>query len=126
MATAVYLINDWKEIEGDFIEEDEVDGMKIFVKNVETRQENASKIVEHLIQLLVDDKPVTIHSYDTRLSMLVQGGPTILEPYCSRVLLPYLQEQCKLNAKRIKDINNKVLTFNKPNATTRQQYKQFL
>ena len=124
MATVVPLINDWKEMEGEFIDQHEVDGMKILVKNVETRQENGSKIVEHFVQLLVDGQPVTIHSYDTRLKMLVQGGP-ILEPYCSRVLLPYLQDQCKIKAKRIKDINKKVLTFDKPNATTRQQYKQF-
>ena len=124
LATVAPLINDWKEIEGEFIEDDQVDGMNILVKNVETRQENSSKIVEHFVQLLVDGQPMTIHSYDTKLSMLIQGGP-ILEPYCSRVLLPYLQEQCKLRAKRIKEINKKVLTFDKPNTTTRHQYKQF-
>ena len=119
LATVAPLLNDWKEIEGEFFQEDQVDGMKILVKNVETRQENTSKIVEHFVQLLVDGQLVTIHSYDTKLSML------ILEPYCSRVLLPYLQEQCKLRSKRIKEINKKVLTFDKPNATTRHQHKKF-
>ena len=67
----ISLINKWKEIEGEFIKGDQVDDMNILVKSVETRQENTSKIVEHFVQLLVDGQPVTIDSYDTKLSMLI-------------------------------------------------------
>ena len=125
LATVVPLVRAWKRLEGDYIDEDEVDGMKIKVIGVENTLDQAGKIAAYLIRLMVEDHPVTIHCYDTKLSMLIQAR-VVLEDYCSRALVPYVEEQCREYTTQIKDINNRALTVGVENTTTRNQYRKFL
>ena len=80
VTTVVPLVKAWIDLEGDTINEDHVDGLRIKVVKVETVKEKGTKIVGYLVKLNVEGKSVTIHLYDTTLSMLIQAGPTILDP----------------------------------------------
>ena len=127
VSTAVPLIKVWKEVEGDFIDEEAVDGMKIKVEKIETtRDQSGQKIVGYLVKLTVEGHSVRIHFYDTKVSMLVQAAAPVLESYCTRALLPYLEDQIRSNARASRDFNAKARAFNETKATTRNQHKQLL
>ena len=89
------LVKDWLELEGNPILADQVDGMDITVSKFDIKTDKKNTKVHYAVKLLVDGLWVTVTCYDTTLTMLVQAGP-MLEPYCSRVLIPYLTPCCRL------------------------------
>ena len=93
MTVVSAMVKDWRDIlsTGDFINEDLVDNMKIFVVQVHIERDTKNHNTHIIIKLNVEGHEVTVTCYDTRLSMQVQGG-TMLEPYCTRALLPYLEQ----------------------------------
>ena len=123
IATVLPLVSAWKDMEGGFIPKELVDEMVIFVEKVKQKQEKAAKIVSYLVRLKVQGQVVNIHLYDTKLSMLGQAANPILDIYCTRVLIPYLQEQCKQEAKYIKDLNSKALSVEKPNTASKIKHR---
>ena len=68
---------------------------------------------------------MTVTCYDTTLTMLVQAGP-MLEPYCSRVLIPYLEREVKSKERHIMETNAQAAAQDEPKATTRNQHKLIL
>ena len=118
LASVVPLVRAWQRLVGDFIDEDEVDGLRIKVMEVETTCDQAGKIAAYLVRLAVEDNPVTIRCYDTKLPMLIQAK-VMLEDYCVRALIPYLEERCLENSSKIKEMNDKALTIGAANTTTR-------
>ena len=118
VASVVPLIRAWRTLVGDFIDEDKVDGLRINVIEVKTTCDQAGKIAAYLVRLAVEDNPVTIRCYDTKLPMLIQAK-VMLEDYCVRALIPYLEERCLENSSKIKEVNDKALTIGAANTTTR-------
>ena len=107
VATVLPLVKAWQDIEGEMIDEDQVDGMMIKVIKVEMKQDLGARIVGYLVKMDVEGHEATIHLYDTTLSILVQASLSILEPYCSRALVPYLEKQIILCRRNIMEINEK-------------------
>ena len=129
VATVLPLVKAWQEIEGDTIDKDLVDGMSIKVKMVETKQDLGAQIVGYLVKLDVEGTEVTIHLYDTTLSLLVQASLSVLQPYCSRALVPYLEKQITLCIKKIKQINDKaknIIVPRKPSKAAKYQKLELL
>ena len=119
VATVLPLVKAWQEMEGDWIDVDQVDGMKIKVTNVEMKQDMGSRIVGYLVRMDVEGHEVTIHLYDTTLSILVQASLSVLQPYCSRALVPYLEKQILLCKENIKKINEEAKTMTVPRRPTK-------
>ena len=122
------MVKDWKDIlaTGDFINEDLVDNLKIYVVQVHTERDTKNHNTQVIIKLNVEGHEVTVTCYDTRLSMQVQGSAAMLGPYCSRALLPYLEQQIKENRRRIKETNAMVRNYDSGQTTTRRQAQEQL
>ena len=125
ITTALPLLKAWQDIEGAYIDQEQVDGMVIRVGKIQTVLDLGDKIVKHEVKLMVEGQQVTVTLYDTTLSLMVQAG-AILEPYCVRALIPYLRKEIERTSKKIKEINVKVLTIVVPKGTTRRQKKLFM
>ena len=119
------LVKAWLELEGNPILADQVDGMDITVSKFEIKTDQKNTKVHYAVKLLVDGLWVTVTCYDTTLTMLVQAGP-VLEPYCSRVLIPYLEREVKSKERQIKETNAQAAAQDEPKATTRNQHKLIL
>ena len=125
ISTVLPLVKAWQDIEGGDIDLDQVDGMEVTVVKVKTVVDLGDTIEKYLVKLRVEGKLVTITMFDTTLSVLVQAG-TMLEPYCARVLIPYLEKEVKRNVEMIQEINEKVLAIVVPKGTTRKQHREFM
>ena len=77
----VPLVNAWRNIEGDRINNNLVDLMNITMDSVKIKRDNAGTVEHYLVKLTVDGKKVTVTCFDTTLTVLVQAGASILEPY---------------------------------------------
>jgi hypothetical protein len=121
------LVKDWQDVlaSGSYIDENLVDGMKISVVKVHSERDTKNTSTHYLVKLMVDGQEVTVHCYDTKVSMQVQAG-AILEPYCTRALFPYLRQEIKENSRRIKEANVIVRTFDSGKSTTRSQAQEQL
>ena len=117
------LVKVWQDIKGDHIQRDLVDGMDITVNNIEIKKDNSGTIEHYKVKLAVDGRKVTVTCFDTTLTVLVQAGKTVLEPYCSRALFPHLEKEVRNTSRRIKEINHMVLSYNAVKPTTRMQKK---
>ena len=126
VTVVIPLTNLWKEIEGDFINSDMVDGMDISVDSFKIKKDGAGTVEHYLIKLTVDGKKVTVTCFDTTLTVLIQAGPTVLEPYCSRALFPHLEREIKRNQMKIKEYNHLVLAYDSTKPNTRRQHQKHL
>ena len=113
------LVKVWQDIKGDHIQRDLVDGMDITVNNIEIKKDNSGTIEHYKVKLVVDGRKVTVTCFDTTLTVLIQAGKTVLEPYCSRVLFPYLEHEIKINRMKIKEYNHMVLSYDSAKPSTR-------
>ena len=125
ITTALPLLKAWQDIEGAYIDQEQVDGMVIRVGKIQTCLDLGDKIVKHEVKLMVEGQQVTVTLFDTTLSIMVQAG-SILDSYCERALLPYLVKEIKRTSRRIEEINVQVLAIVIPKGTTRRQKKLFL
>ena len=125
MTVVTDLVKDWKNILGGSINKDLVDDMEVSVIKVHTERDAKNKITQHLVKLLVEGQEVTVTCFDTRMSLMVQAS-TMLEPYCSRALIPYLRDQIKVNNRNIKEMNAMVQAYDSKKPTTRRQAKEQL
>ena len=125
VSVVLALVRAWQNNEGHWIAEEQVDNMKIFVTNVEAETDLADTIVHYLVKLVVDGKEVTVTCFDTTLTMLVRAG-SMLETYFNRVLFPYLEDEIKVHARRINEINAQVLAHDARKTTTRRQHNEFM
>ena len=116
------LVKMWRELQGHPIDLEDVDGMDISVVQVEIARDLAGIILHYLIELRVQGFKVKVTCYDTTLSMLIQSGK-MLEDYCARVLLPYLQAEIVALGRLIVERNAQVRAFGVPRET-RQQKKE--
>ena len=120
------LVKQWKAIEGDFINSDLVDDMDISVDSIYIKKDDAGTIEHYLVKLTVDGHKVTVTCFDTTLTVLVQAGHSVLEPYCSRALFPHLQHEIEKYRMKIKEYNHMVLSYNSAKPNTRRQHQQHL
>ena len=97
--------------------------MIIRVITVSTFLDLGDTIEKYIVKMCVEGQVVTVTMFDTTLSILVQAG-SMQEPYCRRVLIPYLEKKIRKNDVKIKKINEEVKTIVVPKATTRQQHKE--
>ena len=125
ITTVLPLVKAWQDIEGGDIDRDLVDGMVINVIKVKTFVDLGDTIEKYLVKLRVEGKLVTVTMFDTTLSILVQAG-TMLEPYCERVLIPYLEKEVRRNLKSIQELNEQFAAIVVPKGTTRKQQRQFM
>ena len=123
IATVLPLLKIWERIVGCFIEEEYVDNMVIKVDKIEPKIDQGGTIEGYIVKLVVEGQTVTVTLFDTKLSLMVQAG-SILEPYCRRVLIPYLEEMIRRCTFKIKEINTKVLSHGSRQATPRLRQQQ--
>ena len=123
--TALPLLKAWMNIEGAYIEQEQVDGMIIGVNKIKTFVDLGGTIEKYEVKLTVEGQLVTVTLYDTTLKIFVQAG-SMLDPYCNRVLIPYLTEEIKKASKKIEEINIKVRAVVIPKGTTRWQQNEFM
>ena len=125
VTTVIPLVNAWIDIKGDYINNGLVDNMNIKVENVKIKKDNAGTIEHYLVKLKVDGQKVTVTCFDTTLTVLVQAA-SMLEPYCSRALFPYLEKEIKKWSMRIKEYNHLVLSYDSAKPNTRRQHQKHL
>ena len=126
VSVVVPLVLAWKDIEGHHIDDMLVDGMDIVVDKIATKKDDAGTIEHYKIKLLVEGQKVMVTCYDTTLTVLVQAAASILEPYCSRVLFPYLNKEIRMNRMRIKEYNHLVMSYDSTKPNTRRQHQKHL
>ena len=126
VTVVIPLVNMWKEIEGDDIDSDMVDGMDISVDSIKVKKDDAGTIEHYLVKLTVDGHKVTVTCFDTTLTVLVQASKSVLEPYCSRALFPHLEREIKNNKMKIKEYNHLVLAYDSAKPNTRRQHQKHL
>ena len=114
------LVKLWQEMKGHPIDPEEVDGLDIFVVKIEIERDLAGTILQYIIEMKVQGIKVKVTCYDTTLTMLVQSGK-MLEQYCSRVLLPYLNSEIRVLGKVIVEKNAQVREYGEPRKTRNQQ-----
>ena len=118
------LVKFWRGAEGKGkINADDTDGLEVKVTNVKTKTEHGEKTVWTIVKLDVDDVEVTITCFDTQVSMRVQGGH---KQFSERALIPYLEEEIKDHAKKIKDINTHFRNFKNEQGKTAAAGKENL
>ena len=120
------LVMAWQGIEGNRIDDYLVDNMNIIVDNITTKRDDAGTIEYYRVKLAVEGQKVTVTCFDTTLTVLVQAAASMLEPYCSRVLFPYLNKEIRTNRMRIKEYNHLVLSFDSAKPNTRRQHQKHL
>ena len=121
--TALPLLKAWLDIEGAYINQEQVDGMIIGVDKVKTIIDLGGTIERYEVKLIVEGQEVTVTLYDTTLSIFVQAG-SMLNPYCNRVLIPYLNDEIQKASKMIEEMNIKIRAVIIPKGTTRWQKKE--
>ena len=120
------LVKTWQRIEGNYIDSDLVDGMDISVDNIKIKKDDIGTIEHYKVKLAVGGQKVMVTCFDTTLTVLVQAGKTVLEPYCSRVLFPYLEHEIKINRMNIKEYNHMVQSYDSAKPNTRRQQQKYM
>ena len=118
------LVRMWQEMKGHSIRPEDVDGMDISVVQIDIDKDLAGTILHYMVELKVQGRKVKVTCYDTTLSMFVQSGK-MLDEYCSRVLLPYLNSEIKALGRVIEEKNSQVRDYGEPRKT-RQTHKEIL
>ena len=125
VSVVIPLVMAWQNIEGHRIEDKLVDGMNIIVEDIAIKKDKVGTIEHNKIKLAVEGQKVTVTCFDTTLTVLVQAS-SMLEPYCSRVLFPYLNKEIRMNRMKIKEYNHLVMSYDSTKPTTRRQHQKHL
>ena len=117
------LLKYWETCEGKAQIPKDVDGLDVMVTKVETVEDAKGVNERHIVRLSVQGEQVTVSLWDTTCGMGVQAG-SMLVPYTTRVLFPYLHEQIKLRSREIRESNDKVKTHGVTKVMTRTKRQE--
>ena len=110
MTTMVPLLRLWQSLVGQEIDPNDVEEMEVMVESVKVGTDKKGTTTDTIVKLVVDGETITITLYDTTLKVRVQGKEKHIE-YTNKVLIPFLEEKTKMNAKKSRELNEMILAL---------------
>ena len=108
MTTVVPLLKLWQSLVGQEIDPADVGGLEVLVESVLVGTDRKGTTTDTIVKVVVDGETTTITLYDTTLKMRIQGKEKQVE-YTTNVLIPFLEENVKMNKKKSKELNEMIL-----------------
>ena len=108
-SVCVPLVNGWLGMIGESATRVDGGGLLLQVEGVWGQEDQAGAVQSYMVRLLVEGEALTLHFYNTKHKVNVQGDKMILQKFCNELFIPFFESESMRLAPRIKSLNDQMI-----------------